>query len=77
MQASPMDIAEEFAMSKFASSADRNAALLDEIERLRLDAARYRWLRDGCCDKGTEASRIANNEYGMDWDATIDAAMKG
>lgn len=55
----------------------------DEIERLRAqvaelekDAKRYRWLRDGCCDKDTAASRIAQNEYGMHWDAAIDAARK-
>ena len=39
------------------------------------DAARYRWLRDGCCDKDSVATRIAQNEYGMEWDAAIDAAM--
>ena len=56
---------------------------IDEIERLRAqvaelekDAKRYRWLRDGCCDKDTAASRIAQNEYGMHWDAAIDAARK-
>ncbi len=55
----------------------------DEIERLRAqvaelekDAKRYQWLRDGCCDKDTAASRIAQNEYGMHWDAAIDAARK-
>lgn len=43
---------------------------------LQADAARYRWLREGCCHKGTVASRIARDAYGMDWDACIDRAMK-
>lgn len=46
-----------------------------ELEALRKDAERYRWLREQCSHKGTEGSRIAANEYGMDWDAAIDAAM--
>jgi hypothetical protein len=50
--------------------------LRDRIAELETDAARYRWLRDGCCDKDTAASRIAQNEYGMHWDAAIDAARK-
>ena len=33
------DIAQEFAMSMYASSADRNAAMLAEIERLRAEVA--------------------------------------
>ena len=31
------DLTEKFAMSKYASTADRNAAMLDEIEHLALD----------------------------------------
>ncbi len=50
--------------------------LRKRIAELESDAARYRWLRQGCCDKDTAASRIAQNEYGMHWDAAIDAAMK-
>ena len=39
-----------------------------------LDAARYRWLRDGCDTKGSAASRIASDCYGLEWDKLIDAA---
>ena len=60
------------------------APLLAEIEALRKraedaerDAARYLWLRDGCNDKHSAASHIAANCYGMEWDAEIDAAIKG
>lgn len=49
--------------------------LLEFARQLRKDAERYRWLREQCSHKGTEGSRIAANEYGMDWDAAIDAAM--
>jgi len=41
-----------------------------------VDAQRYRWLRDQCNHKGTEGSRIASREYGMDWDTAIDKAMR-
>lgn len=40
------------------------------------DAARYRWLRDGCNEKGSRASHIAANFYGMEWDAAIDDAIR-
>ena len=43
----------------------------DEIERLRLDAARYRWLK---------TRRVSDWElfgWRSDTDAAIDAAMKG
>ncbi len=50
--------------------------LLDEIERLRKDAARYRWLRHGCDEKWSRATHIAANYYGSEWDAAIDAAME-
>lgn len=39
------------------------------------DAERYRWLKQGCSDKGTKASHIAENLYGFEWDEAIDAAM--
>lgn len=38
------------------------------------DAERYRWLRDGCDTKGSAASRIASDCYGLEWDKLIDAA---
>lgn len=47
-----------------------------ECDRLSKDAERYRWLRDGCDNKGTPASWIAHNHYGKDWDDAIDAALK-
>lgn len=59
---------------QLARSCDRCADAA-EIAELRKDAERYRWLREQCSHKGTEGSRIAANEYGMDWDAAIDAAM--
>ena len=52
------------------------AALLAEREELKRDAARYRWLRDGCDHKRSEATRIAVNLYGLEWDMAIDAAMQ-
>ena len=52
----------------------------DEIERLRLDAARYRWLRDNP-DSGLIALKlhVYPKEFyaGPALDAAIDAAMKG
>lgn len=52
----------------------------DEIERLRLDAARYRWLRDKP-DSGLIALKlhVYPKEFyaGPALDAAIDAAMKG
>ncbi len=59
-----------------AEAADTITELRSRVAELEQDAARYRWLRDGCCDKDTAASRIAQNEYGMHWDAAIDAARK-
>jgi hypothetical protein len=38
------------------------------------DAERYRWLRNGCDEKHSRASHIAQHCYGMEWDAAIDAA---
>ena len=48
----------------------------DQLEKARKDAKRYRWLRDGCDYKDTEATRIAKDEWGRDWDAAIDKAMQ-
>jgi len=57
------------------AAADEIERLRAELEALRKDAERYRWLRNGCDDKGSPATRIAANCYGMEWDAAIDAAM--
>ena len=51
--------------------------VIAEIERLQADAARYRWLRHGCDERWSRATHIAANYYGSEWDAAIDAAMKG
>lgn len=39
------------------------------------DAERYRWLRNENNDKGTKGIHIAQNLYGIEWDAAIDAAI--
>ncbi len=49
--------------------------LLAENEALRSDAARYRWLREGCKTIDGDATRIAADVWGQEWDAAIDAAM--
>ena len=54
---------------------DRIAALERELERLRKDAERYRWLRDGNDNKKSAACHIAVNCYGLEWDDAIDAAI--
>jgi hypothetical protein len=55
--------------------ADDGGMEMEFLELLR-DAERYRWLRDGCDTKGSSASHIAANCYGMEWDAKIDAAIQ-
>ena len=50
--------------------------LREKIAELEADAKRYRWLREGCDEKGSRASRIAANLYGMEWNENIDKAMK-
>ncbi|MBS7349216.1 MAG: hypothetical protein KIG95_03490 [Comamonas sp.] len=47
-----------------------------ENEKLRKDAERYRWLRDGNNEKESEAVHIAVNFYGFEWDEMIDIAMQ-
>ena len=46
-----------------------------ELERLRKDAERYRWLRDGNDNKKSAACHIAVNCYGLEWHDAIDAAI--
>lgn len=41
-----------------------------------LDAARYRWLREGNDAKHGAAWHVAVNLYGCEWDAAIDDARK-
>ena len=57
---------------------DINTVLVqrDRLEKAEKDAERYRWLRDGCDEKGNAASHIAANCYGMEWNALIDTAME-
>lgn len=45
-----------------------------EYEQMKADAERYRWLKNGCDEKSGEATRIAINCYGLEWDEAIDAA---
>lgn len=59
----------------------------DEIERLRLDAARYRWLRSQSLDDPEIWIAVDSAKHPSRWglggddpdgcDAAIDAAMKG
>ena len=65
----------DLAGNMLESLAKHRDQLRAEVEALRKDAERYRWLRDGCNHKRSEATRIAVNLYGMEWDAAIDAAM--
>jgi hypothetical protein len=46
-----------------------------KLEEASKDARRYRWLREGCNDKGSAASFLVENYYGMEWDEKIDAAL--
>ena len=55
-------------------AADLASAAQPAAQGDALDAARYRWLRDGCDTKGSAASRIASDCYGLEWDKLIDAA---
>jgi hypothetical protein len=53
-------------------------ALAAEVEALRKDAERYRWLRDEqpnecCCSWSKHLMDVPNTEF----DAAIDAAMEG
>ena len=51
------------------------SALYDECEKLRKDAERYRWLRDGNDEEESEAVHIAVHHHGDKWDEMIDTAM--
>lgn len=53
------------------------SALYTECEKLRKDAERYRWLRDGNnVEDYSEAISIALHHYGDEWDEMIDIAME-
>lgn len=54
----------------------RIAELERQLEEARKDAERYRWLKEGCNDKGTRATHIAKEYFGFEWNAAIDAAMQ-
>ena len=54
---------------------DQLRARVADLEAAAKDAARYRWLRDGNYDKDTEATHIAVNMFGFEWDDAIDAAI--
>ena len=51
------------------------AALDVQLAEARKDAERYRWLKNGCNDKGTTATHIAKDLFGFEWNRSIDAAM--
>jgi len=70
MKTSPAELVKAVSVQA-AQIAERDA----QIEALRADALRYRWLRDECRSKHTRGSQIAANEYGSEWDERIDAAM--
>ena len=58
---------------------DRIAALERELERLRKDAERYRWLRDDAFEHSDdcfmEAGRLFAEKHGVAFDEAIDAAI--
>lgn len=54
----------------------RIAAMELEIERLRADASRYRWLRSTTNYATSNGERIDVRNQPDLWDAAIDAAMK-
>ena len=61
-----------------AAQAATTAALRAEVEQLRVDAERYRWLRD--VEEGSDAWNAASYIIECptnEWDAAIDAARKG
>lgn len=73
-----MEAAQQFAMSKFATQADRDAAILAEVDRLRSeleaelaeyrkDAERYRFIRANCV-VGRMESRGPNPDFYLNCD---------
>ncbi len=60
------------------SDLERFASLVAaaEVESLRADAARYRWLRDNPWPNPEFASVIQMHQNAL-WDEAIDAAMRG
>lgn len=63
------------AESDVDTMAEHNIELQAKVAELEKDAARYRWLRRQCDEKGSRGSIIAASHYGMDWDRNIDEAM--
>jgi len=68
-----VELAHEKADADFiAAAVNALPGLLDEVERLRADAARYRWMRD------RKACPFAETDPAWDdLDAAIDAQMRG
>lgn len=66
-----------YLIEEISSHLSEIAELREALRSAEIDAARYRWLRDGCDEKYSPATHIAVNCYGMEWDAAIDTAMKG
>ena len=68
----------DWLLAKAQAAAAVNAlpGLLDEVERLRADAERYRWLRDPANANADEWNLFGPYSSPKEVDAAIDAAMK-
>ena len=60
--------------AELASLREKAAQLEQEMDDLRNEVERHRWLRDGNDTKKSAAYHIAVNCYGIEWDDAIDAA---
>ena len=58
-----------------AQALDSMKQLEAQLAEARKDAERYRWLKNGCNDKGTTATHIAKDLFGFEWNRSIDAAI--
>ena len=61
------------------TTVEARTAVVEAVEKLERDAARYRWLRDRVFKSGGNLCvEILDgyDEFGMDFDAAIDAAME-
>lgn len=74
MACSRWERALEHGADRIRNAENESDSLRAEVEALKADAGRYRWLREGCNDKASVATRIATRFWGMEWDAAIDAA---
>ena len=70
-----IDVARAIESAATAPLLTQIAALEVQLAEARKDAERYRWLKNGCNDKGTTATHIAKDLFGFEWNRSIDAAM--